>query len=365
MSILLLRRAFLQIGVFVGKSMERSAMRKIKIAQIGINRYSHGGELFDTLRRLPEVFELVGYALVEDERQTCAEQIKRHYADYPELTLEQILNDPTIEAVCVETDEIHLTKYARMAAEAGKHIHMEKPGSQDLADFERLIETVKKGGKVFHVGYMYRYNPMIADVIRRARAGEFGHIYCVEAHMSRLDTPETRRWLGAFRGGMMFYLGCHLIDLVMQLQGEPTEILPFNTRTGIDGVDTEDLGMAVLRYPHALSFVRAGGTEIGGGSRRQLVLCGERATVEIRPLEGRVRDADNPYVCYTTGTEIRRSEDGTIEKTERRSENFHRYEGMLLAFAEMVRGEKENPYTYDYERTLYKTILKACGMGEG
>ena len=90
-----------------------------------------------------------------------------------------------------------------------------------------------------------------------------------------------------------------------------------------------------------------------------------RDSVEIRPLECRVRDADNPYVCYTTGTEIRRGEDGTLEKTERRSENFHRYEGMLLAFAEMVRGEKENPYTYDYERTLYQTILKACGTGEG
>ena len=133
-------------------------MKPIRIAQIGLNRYSHSGEIFHTLKIHPELFEIVGYALVEDERETCAQKIQK-LEGYPELTLEEILNDPTIEAVAVETDEIHLLKYAQMAAEHGKHIHMEKPGSQDLAAFEKLIETVRQNGKVFHIGYMYRYHP--------------------------------------------------------------------------------------------------------------------------------------------------------------------------------------------------------------
>ena len=44
-------------------------MKRIRIAQIGMNRYSHAPEVFDTLKLHPEVFELVGYALVEDERE--------------------------------------------------------------------------------------------------------------------------------------------------------------------------------------------------------------------------------------------------------------------------------------------------------
>ena len=143
-------------------------MRKpIRIAQIGINRYSHSGEIFYTLGQFPGLFEIAGYAIVEDERETCAQKIK-DMVGYPELTVEEILNDPTIEAVTVETDEIHLLKYAQMAAEHGKHIHMEKPGSQDIPAFEHLLETVRKSGKVFHIGYMYRYNPFVADAIRRA-----------------------------------------------------------------------------------------------------------------------------------------------------------------------------------------------------
>ena len=336
-------------------------MKKIRIAQIGMNRYSHAPEIFHTLSIHPELFELVGYAIMEDERETCKAKIEKYMQGYPELTLEEILNDPTIEAVVVETDEIHLTKYAQMAAEHGKHIHMEKPGSQELAAFEKLIETVRRGGKVFHVGYMYRYNPFISDAIKRARAGEYGTIYSVEAHMSRLDPKTTREWFGSFKGGMMFYLGCHLVDLVLQIQGSPTSVIPLNTATGLDGVNTEDLGFAVLQYPNAISVVRMGGTEIGGTKRRQLVICGSERTVEIKPLEAGVT-CEKKYMNTVEKSEACIGEDGHTVCTHEKSEPFQRYEAMMEAFAAMVRGEKENPYSLDYELELYRTILKCCGV---
>ena len=118
-------------------------MKKIRIAQIGINYLSHSTHIFDTLKWNPDIFEVAGYCLVEDERSLGYDKLK-HMEGYKELTLEEILNDPTIEAVTVETDEIHLNKYAIMAAKAGKHIHMEKPGSQDLESFTRLIEAMRE-----------------------------------------------------------------------------------------------------------------------------------------------------------------------------------------------------------------------------
>ena len=340
-------------------------MRKIRIAQIGMNRYSHAPEIFTTLKLHPELFDLVGYALVEDERETCAQKLK-YFEGYPELTLEEILNDPTIEAVAVETDEIHLNKYAQMAADAGKHIHMEKPGSQNLADFERLIETMRKSQKVFHTGYMYRYNPLIAKAIERAKAGELGNVYSVEAHMSRLDNQACREWFGSFKGGMMFYLGCHLIDLVLQIQGFPKDIIPLNTQTGIDNIHTEDLGFAVLQYENGISVVRMGGTEVGGYQRRQLVICGSDGTLEIRPLEISLPEAQygKKYMLTTKQKECVLDKDRRCKITESESEPFQRYENMLFSFAEMVRGEKENPYTLDYELELFKTILKCCGVND-
>ena len=50
-------------------------MRKIRIAQIGTSEYSHGHPVFDTIASRPDVFEIVGYALPENEREKF--EIKR------------------------------------------------------------------------------------------------------------------------------------------------------------------------------------------------------------------------------------------------------------------------------------------------
>ena len=198
-------------------------MRKIKIAQIGTSTVSHGDDIFYTLGTLPDVFEVVGYALPENEREKFPERMA-DFEGYREMTVEEILNDPDIEAVAVETEEIYLTQYALLAAQQGKHIHMEKPGGISLPDFERLIRAVKAKQKVFHTGYMYRYNPAIVDLLDRIQSGELGEILSVEAQMSCCHSKAVRDWLGNFPGGMLFFLGCHLIDLVLRIQGNPTII---------------------------------------------------------------------------------------------------------------------------------------------
>jgi hypothetical protein len=38
---------------------------------------------------------------------------------------------------------------------------------------------------------------------------------------------------------------------------------------------------------------------------------------------------------------------------------------MMHCFAEYVTGKKENPYTYDYELELYKTVIKCCRKSNG
>ena len=297
-------------------------MKKIKIAQIGVNRYSHSTEIFDTLKKHPELFEIAGYAIVEDEEQTCAHKLSR-FEGYRRMSVEEILNDETIEAVTVEVDEIHLLKYALLAARAGKHIHLEKPGSQNTADFKELLSLMRQNGKVLHLGYMFRYHPYIADAIARAKAGEMGHIYSIEALMSRPDPKEAREWFGSFKGGMMFYLGCHLIDIVLQVLGKPEQIIPLNTRTGIDGVMTEDLGFAVLRYPHSIAVVRMGGTEIGGDKRRQVVFGGEKETLEIKPIEVQLEPFED-CMLYSERVRRRKDEDGETRAVFEQSAPYHR-----------------------------------------
>lgn len=330
-------------------------MRKIKIAQIGINEYSHGRDVFNTLKSLPDEFELVGYALVENEKEKFS-HILSVFDGYKELTLDEVLDDPTIEAVAVETEEIHLSKYARLAAEHGKHIHMEKPGGTDLAEFEEMMSSVKKGGKTFHVGYMYRYNPAVIELLDKIKKGELGEIVCVEANMDCHHTEKTRDWLKTFDGGMTFFLGCHLIDLILQIQGEPKRILPLNKSSGVDGAAGEDFGMAVLEYEKGYSIAKTCALEYGGYMRRQLVVTGTKGTAELKPLEALTNDG------YYTGVRyVRETDDWYADGEKTRSALYGRYDTMMRLFADTVRGNRENPYTYDYETALYKTLLRCCG----
>ena len=181
-------------------------MKKVKVAQIGTSKNSHGNHIWNSLLKQTDLFEVVGYAFPENEREKFPEQAKK-FDDYREMTVEEILNDSTIEAIAVETEEIYLTKYARMVANAGKHLHMEKPGGIVLDDFEKLVEILKSKNLTFSIGYMYRFNPKIQEVLEKVKNGELGEIYSIEAHMDCKHPAEVRQWLHNFPGGMMFFLG--------------------------------------------------------------------------------------------------------------------------------------------------------------
>lgn len=327
-------------------------MKKIKIAQIGTSAYSHGQLIWETITAQPDLFEIAGYALPEGEAEKFPQRMPV-FEGYRRLTVEEILTDPTIEAVTIETEEIYLTKYALLAAKAGKHIHMEKPGGLNPTDFEALTAAMKQSGKVFHLGYMYRYNPYVQELIAKVKSGELGEIINIEAQMNMMFplTDEARQWLKTFPGGMTFFLGCHLIDLILQIQGTPQEIIPFSCATHLGGTDAEDFGLALFRYKNGISFAKTNAAEIGGYDRRQLVVCGSKGTVELKPLE----ISEGRSLVSTAKTEY---PSGAHSK----SDPFNRYGGMMEAFAAYARGEKENPYSLDYELKLYQTILKACGI---
>lgn len=329
-------------------------MRKIKIAQIGINQFSHSLEILGSLNRQTELFEFVGYALPENEKERIPQKYEK-LENYRELTLDEILKDPSIEAVAIETDEIYLTKYALLAAKAGKHIHMEKPGGIALADFEELISIMKTTGKVFHTGYMYRYNPYVRDILERVKNGELGEILSVDAQMSCRHGKVARQWLQELPGGMMFYLGCHLVDLILQIQGKPKKIIPLNKCTGYNVENTKDFGMAVFVYENGVSTAKTSAMEVGGYARRQLVVSGTKGTIQLEPFEMYTPEQK----IYTGKTEYW---DPAWNHMGEHSQTplFNRYDGMMAGFAAFVRGEQANPYDLDYELTLYKTLLECC-----
>lgn len=338
------------------------SLKKLRVVQIGIG-HAHATSAFNSLLRQPELFEVVGFAVPESEQSEFSDRIAE-YRDERGIklfTVEEALGLPKIDGAVIETKEVNLTKYAIMAAEKGLHIHMDKPGGFELSEFEHLIDIVKKKKLAFSIGYMYRFNPKILEALEKIQNGDIGEVYCVEAHMDCEHHPSERQeWLSAFPGGMMFYLGCHLVDLIYRIMGEPKEVIPLNCSGGFDGVTSEDFGMAVFKYEHGVSFAKTCAFECGGYMRRQLVICGTKGTFELKPLEAFEPTAERDYL-YTEMREVYKGQGWQYAGGHSNSGYFNRFDAMMKNYAEVALGVKENPFTYEYELGLYKLLLKACG----
>jgi predicted dehydrogenase len=328
--------------------MGGAAMKKIKIGQIGIG-HNHGGPKMLAARRLPELFEVVGYS---EENPAWVEKRGNDeaYRGLTRYSTEELIS--RCDALLIETDVWDLTATAQKCVDAGKHIHMDKPASGTLAEFERLLSAAKEKDLCVQMGYMYRYNPAVQWCIEKARSGALGEIYSINAEMSTYHNVAFKKWLTNFKGGTMYIFGSHLIDLIVYLLGEPKQVTSFLKKTQLDGVDLEDNCLSVLEYDKALARVFVSSVEVNGWGRRQFVVTGSKGSVSVLPLENRLAMTYSDLSiageeCY---------QDKKIEIPMEDINNSCRYDSMMRDFYDYVTKKKQNPFTYKHDYLVQKVL---------
>ncbi len=327
-------------------------MKKIKIGQIGIG-HNHGEAKMLAVRKFPELFEVVGYAEESDEWVEKRGGLGG-YAGLSRMSVEKLLS--ACDAVLVESDVWNLTKYAHLCIDAGKHIHMDKPASGTLAEFKELLSAAKQKALTVQMGYMYRYNPAIKKCLAMIRNGELGEIYSINAEMSTFHSPEYKRWLTNFGGGIMYILGSHMVDLIVYILGAPQKVTPFLKRTGLDGIDFEDNDLAVLEYEKALARIYVSSVEVNGWGRRQFVVSGSKGTVNIMPIEN---DCTMTYANLETSTLPYEDRKETV--AVRDVPKHCRYDEMMRDFYDYILGNKINPFSYEHDYTVQKVLSDIVG----
>lgn len=331
---------------------------------IGVG-HDHALANFQCVASMEDVYDVAGFVRVPGEEGQKPD-FNKGFAHIPALTLDEAFAVAGLDAVIIETEDPKLVYYANMAAQRGLHVFMDKPGSQSPEDFEAMLATVYQNKKVFGIGYIYRFHPLVQKTLAMVKEGKLGKIYSVEAHMSRDDRIEKRRWLQQFRGGMTFFLGCHMIDLIHMFMGVPEQIIPLNACTMPEKYAAEDLGMAAFRYPVGMSFYKVCAAEPGGFMRRQLVVCGSLGTVEICPLEEHWDGA--PYHCISQSRcSFREEKDTPMQWTKKGTvvscAPYHRYRAMFFDFARRVLdGRSSTKEELLREATVHRILLAACGI---
>lgn len=324
----------------------------IKIGQIGIG-HNHGEAKMLAVRKFPELFEIVGFA-EENERWIEKRGDLKGYKGLKRYSVDELIDK--CDALLIETDVWDLTEIAQKCIDAGKHIHMDKPGSGTLEEYKHMLDTAKAKNLIVQLAYMYRYNPAVQKTFELIKLGKLGEIYSINAEMSTFHPENYKKWLTNFGGGIMYILGCHLIDLIVYIMGKPDKITTFLKHTNLDGIDFADNNLAVFEYEKALARVFVSSVEVNGFGRRQFMVSGSKGTVNIYPIE-------RPITMTYSDTEIADAtyDDRKIFIPFEDNTGNGRYDEMMKDFYAYIKGTKENPFTYEHEYAVQEVLSEIIG----
>ncbi len=144
------------------------------------------------------------------------------YTDY-----EKMLADPDVDIVSICTPNFAHAEQGALAAEANKHLVIEKPIAISVEQLERLVTAVKKAGVKSVVSFVLRWNPLVQTLHHRREAGDFGHIVYAEAdYMHEVGYLRPPGHWGRYQknvGSAMLSGGSHAMDCIRWLTGKNVE----------------------------------------------------------------------------------------------------------------------------------------------
>ncbi len=165
------------------------AERTVRIAQIGVGYW--GKNLLRNFAGLPGV----DVVLACDQRADVLERLAHQHPGLPTTRrYEDLLEHADVEAVVIATETPQHFAMAEAALQAGKHVFVEKPMAQTLAEAERLVALADEHDRRLMVGHLLLYHPAfryVEDLIRQGELGEIYYLYSVRVNLGIIRQREN------------------------------------------------------------------------------------------------------------------------------------------------------------------------------
>ena len=245
----------------------------VRVAKLSM-AHVHAGGYARKINDNPET-ELVA---VWDEEEYGGRNAAGQY-EVPFYTdLDELLARDDVDAVAVDAITSDHPRVMIAAAEAGKHIFTEKALAIDVDGCDAIIAAVEKAGVKFMISLPSRCNPEILFAKKALGDGLLGDVTFGRgriAHSAGLDKwfSGTSAWFADAEragGGALFDLGCHRVDVIRWLMGEPkSAIAKINNFTGNYPID--DNSVSVVEFANkALGVIDVAWTHRSGPNLLEL-----------------------------------------------------------------------------------------------
>ncbi|MBS7628296.1 Gfo/Idh/MocA family oxidoreductase [Candidatus Bathyarchaeota archaeon] len=220
-------------------------MKPINVAILSFAHF-HAYSYARALKELPNVRLL---AVFDDDKERGVQAARRYGADFYE-DYRILLKREDVEAVLIASENVKHAEMTIAAAEAGKHVLVEKPMATSLKDADAMIRAARKAGLKLMVCYVMRYSRPAMIVKELLDRGTIGRLRAI------VGTNRLRHFQGDWfvkpelsGGGAIMDHTVHLADLMRWYTGSEVDTVYTEVGTNIDrSLRVEDCFLTLLDF---------------------------------------------------------------------------------------------------------------------
>ncbi len=273
---------------------------------------------------------------------------------------DELLARQDIDIVCICTPSGMHAPLAVKAANAGKHVIVEKPMAISITETKEIIDACKANGIKLGVISQLRFSKAVSRLKDAVEKGMLGRLLTGDVYMKFYRSQEYYErggWRGTWKmdgGGALMNQGIHGIDLLLYIMG-PVKSVFAHTRTLARSIEVEDTAVVALEFQNGALGIIEGTTSIYPGFPRRLEVNGDKGSIVLEEdsitswiIEGRKTPDDIILEHTTSGASSNPAAFGT--------------EGHILQIGDMVEAVKKDrkPLVDQYEgRKPIEIILAA------
>lgn len=226
-------------------------MRKARVALVGLGGW--GGA-----QSLPAITETGNLELVSwfDANPEITAEYRDKIPVPPAGSYDELLDNEDVEGIIlIVPNHIH-RQLATQAAGRGKHIWIEKPIANSVAEADAMIQACEDAGVILQIGHSLRRAPAMRLMKKMIQDGDIGELATIEAHQSHRGgwslTPEMWRWYSdKCPGGPLNLLGIHQIDNMNYLVGDAVEVTAMASKRCLE-CEIDEIMQTTIRFKNGV-----------------------------------------------------------------------------------------------------------------
>lgn len=204
----------------------------------------------------------------------------------PCVTYEQLLADPAVDVICICTPSGQHPAQAIAAAQAGKHVLVEKPMALSLADADAMLSACEQAGVKLGVVLQRRAEPLFRRVYDAIQSGDLGDLTLgvvtipYQRPQAYFDQADWRGTWASDGGGVLMNQGIHLVDLLIWYMGDPVDVRAYADTLCRD-IEVEDTLAATLCFANGALATITATTTADPGFPHRVEIYGTRGGIQI------------------------------------------------------------------------------------